>query len=277
MTEPGTYRYHLRTESADVEVVAARLWAAGALGVLEHPDELVAWFPDARAPVPPDGSWAFEPDRDWQAAWKATIHPVRAGGFVVVPTWRVEEHREQAGDTTVVLDPGRAFGSGHHATTMMCLEALDALDLDARRVIDVGCGSGILSVAAALRGARVIALDVDPDAIAVTAHNAVRNDVTVDARLGSVDEVSSPADVVVANLVTDVVIELAPALIARTAGTLVLGGIASERAEEVTAALVAAGADLDLRPPEHRDGWACLQARRPRVVEAARVRRTEAP
>lgn len=277
MTEPGTYRYHLPTASADVEVVAARLWAAGALGVLEHPDELVAWFHDAQAPVPPSGCWAFEPDRDWQAAWKATIHPVRAGSFVVVPTWRVDEHVAQAGDTTVVLDPGRAFGSGHHATTMMCLQALDALELTGRRVIDVGCGSGILSVAAALRGARVVAVDLDPDAIGFTAHNAARNEVTVDARRGSVEQIRTPADVVVANLVTDVLIELAPELVARTAGTLVLSGIASERSAEVAAALQATGAALTLLPPEHRDGWACLQALRPRVAGNPSVPQVEVP
>ncbi len=277
MTEPGTYRYHLPIGSADVEEVAARLWAAGALGVLEHPDELVAWFPDAQAPVPPGGFWAFEPDRDWQAAWKATIHPVRAGSFIVVPTWRVDEHAEQAGETTVVLDPGRAFGSGHHATTAMCLKALDDLELYGRRVVDVGCGSGILSVAAALRGARVVAVDVDPDAVTVTAHNAARNGVCVDARLGSIEQVRTPADVVVANIVTDVLVELAPALVARTAGTLVLGGIASERSEEVTAALRATGADLDLPPPDYREGWACLRARRPRAADARTVRQAEAP
>lgn len=277
MTEPGTYRYHLPTGAADVEVVAARLWAAGALGVLEHPDELVAWFPDAAAPVPDGGCWAFEPDRDWQAAWKATIHPVRAGRFVVVPTWRVEEYREQPGDTTVLLDPGRAFGSGHHATTAMCLEALDQLELDGRLVADVGCGSGILSVAAALRGARVVALDVDPDAIAFTAHNAARNEVAVDARLGSIEQLRTPADVVVANLVTDVLLELAPALVARTAGTLVLGGIAGERTGEVAAALHAAGAGLQLQPAEHREGWACLQAQRERVADGTAARRVQVP
>lgn len=277
MTEPGTYRYHLPSDAADVEVLAARLWAAGALGILEHPDELVAWFSCAAAPVPPGGSWAFEPDRDWQAAWKATIHPVRAGSFIVVPTWRVDDHAEHAGDTTVVLDPGRAFGSGHHATTAMCLQALDDLELFGRRVADVGCGSGILSIAAALRGAHVVAVDVDPDAIAVTANNAARNGVSVETRLGSIEQVRTPADVVVANLVTDVLVELAPALVERTAGTLVLGGIASERSEEVAAALRATGVDLDLAPPQHRGGWACLQARRPRVTDTPVARPAQAP
>src|SRR6056297_2040178 len=230
MSGADTHRYHLRVDPLDAEVASAHLWAAGALGVLEQPDELVAWFgsPDVTA-VPPGGRWEVEPDHDWQAAWKADLHPVRAGRFVIVPTWCVEQHRPAPDDTTVVLDPGRAFGSGHHATTLLCLEELDGLDLSGTTVADVGCGSGILAIAAADRGARVVAVDIDPEATAVTAENAQRNGVSLDIRTGSVDRLDGPADVVVANLVTDVIVGLAPALVAATGATLIVSGIAGER------------------------------------------------
>jgi ribosomal protein L11 methyltransferase len=247
------------------EVAAASLWAAGALGVWERSGTLVAWF---AAPAdltgwpglsPGSVTWTREPPRDWQAAWKTTIGPVRAGTTLVVPSWLADTTVAGPGDVVLVIDPGQAFGTGHHATTTLCLEALEAVDLVGRSVADVGCGTGVLGIAAARRGAaHVTAVDVDPDAVATARCNATRNGVGLDARVGSIDAVDGPADVVVANLVTDVLVALADPLVRTTRDTLVVSGIASERAERVTAALVAAGAEITA--VTSRQGWVAVTA-----------------
>jgi ribosomal protein L11 methyltransferase len=254
---PAHHRYELPTAPVDVERTSTELFVAGALGCWQQPGLLVAWFTDRDVPVPPGGEWSVEPERDWQAEWKATIAPVRAGRIVVVPSWLADGHVPDEDELTLVLDPGRAFGSGHHATTTLCLELLDELDLDGRRVADVGCGTGVLAIAAAARGADVLAVDVDPDAVEVTVDNAARNGVHLDARTGSVELVSPPAEVLVANLVTDVIASLAGPLVAATTHTLVASGITVERRERAVDALVAAGLVID--EVRERDGWVALR------------------
>jgi len=260
--QPDHHRYELPVGPADREAAAAQLWAAGAVGLWERADDLVAWFTTRDAAVPDGGTWSLEPDRDWQAAWMATIRPVRAGGFTVVPSWMASDHRQEPGRTVLVIDPGRAFGTGHHATTLMCLEMLDGLDLRARTVTDVGCGTGVLAIAAAGRGARSLAVDVDPDAVAVTRSNARINGVEVGARVGGIDSLVATTDVVVANLVTDVLLTGMPGLAAATGQTLVLSGIASARAWAVEEALVTCG--LEVAGVHERDGWVAMVARRRR-------------
>jgi ribosomal protein L11 methyltransferase len=238
----------------DAEVTAARLWAAGALGVWTRPDTLVSWFETPTDDVPGGGSWAPEPARDWQAEWKATVAPVHAGRFAVVPSWLADEHAAAADEHAIVLDPGQAFGSGHHATTTLCLELLSSIDLTGARVLDVGCGTGVLAIAAALAGAgEVTAVDVDADAVAVTRRNAAANHVAVTARVGSVDGATPRHDVVLANLVTDTVAALAAPLAAATGSHLVTSGIATEREDRALDALVAAGLAVD--DVRRRDGW----------------------
>lgn len=270
---PATHRYELGDIApVEREAAPARLWAAGALGVWEPPGRLVAWFdaprdlPDAIA----GGTWSPEPDRDWQAEWKATIAPVTAGRFVVVPTWLADDHVAEPGQLALVLDPGRAFGSGHHATTTLCLEALDHLDrsgrLAGRTVADVGCGTGILALGAAMLGARAVGTDLDVDAVAVSRENATRLGYDVTFAAGSVAEatalVGGPAEVVVANLITDTVLALADALVATVApgGDLIVSGVTAGRADRVTEALTMAGATMD--PARERDGWVVLTGRR---------------
>jgi ribosomal protein L11 methyltransferase len=268
-------RYTVPVDRDRREVVTAELWAAGATGVWEQPTHLIAWFPDREVDgLPPGGAFTDEPDRDWQAEWKATIRPVRAGRFAIVPTWLADAHEPEADEVTLVLDPGRAFGSGHHATTTLCLELLDELALDGRdtgdlsglRVADVGCGSGVLAIAAARGGATVVGTDLDPDAVAVTAENAGRNGVAVRAEVGSTAEAAralgGPADVVLANLVTDTVAELADELVGllRPGGTLIASGIATDREDVASVPLGRAGLTVDER--RHRDGWSVVRGHR---------------
>lgn len=255
-----TVRYELPlTTGDDAEIVAARLWSAGASGVQELPAALVAWFETRVEHVPPGGTWAQEPDQDWLAVWRAGIRPVRAGRIEVVPTWLVDEHDIAEGAVRLVLDPGIAFGSGHHATTRLCLIELQEALAPGARVLDVGCGTGILAIAAALLGAgSVEAVDVDGDAVVATRGNARANGVEVEARLGGVEDVTTPADVVLANLLTPTLYSLADDLVAATTpgGLLVASGVASERAAGVATALAAAGAPAVRRRDE--DGWAVL-------------------
>jgi ribosomal protein L11 methyltransferase len=278
VTEPdGTARVDLPVDADRIETTAARLFAAGAVGVWERDGALTGWFGQRPGSLGDDldevATWSHEPDRDWQDLWKRTIRPVRAGRFVVVPTWLADDHEPRPGERTIVLDPGRAFGSGHHATTALCLELLDLLDdlgmLAGRALADVGCGSGVLAIAAARCGARVTAVDLDPVAVEVARANAVANDVALDVRRGSVEILDAPYAVVVANLVTDVVATLAPGLVDACAGELVVSGISAERQEVALAPLREAGARvLEVR---ERDGWiaARLRVGRPEVAGEA--------
>jgi ribosomal protein L11 methyltransferase len=254
---PEHHRYELPVAPDEVELTSARLWLAGALGCWQQPGTLTAWFEGRDVPVPPGGTWSTEPDRDWQAEWKATIGPVRAGRVVVVPSWLAAEHEAADDELTLVLDPGRAFGSGHHATTTLCLELLDELELDGRTLADVGCGTGILAIAAAARGARVVAVDIDPEAIEVTLENAALNGVILETSVGSVEALPGPAEVVVANLVTDVIAALASRLVAAAGTTLIASGITSERRDRALSALRSAGLRIDV--VRERDGWLALR------------------
>lgn len=263
MTSPGSpattpvHRYTLLVHPGDRELTSAQLWAAGAMGVWEQPEGLAAWFADQDAPVPEGGTWLREPEVDWQADWKATVEPVLAGPVAIVPTWLAEAWVAPAGiETIVVLDPGQAFGSGHHATTTLCTEYLAEIDLTGLAVFDVGTGTGVLAIVAALRGAAdILAVDIDPEAVAVTVQNAALAGVDMDIRQGSADITDATYPVVVANLVTDVITALADDLAARVApgGTLITSGINAQRAETPRGRLRAAG--LELVHSRERDGW----------------------
>jgi ribosomal protein L11 methyltransferase len=124
------------------------------------------------------------PEDNWEEAWKAFFKPRRVGRhFVVRPTW--EDAPAEPGDRVIVLDPGQAFGTGDHPTTRMCLELLENARLKGKRVLDLGCGSGILAVGAAMLGAEVVhATDVDAIAVQVAIENARVNNVTVETFVG---------------------------------------------------------------------------------------------
>lgn len=266
----GTDRWaaSVRPRSADDrEVLAAQLWAAGAGGVWERPDELVAYFEHRRDDLavgdPPLGpTWTHVPDEDWLETWRAHAVPVRAGRFEVVPRHLAARHETEAGLLRIVVDAGMAFGSGHHDTTAGCLEELGD-DLAGARVLDLGTGSGILAIGAGLAGAgEVIGVDVDPAAIAVAGGNVAANGVAVALDVGSLVDVAGTFDLVLANLHTDLLVRLAHDLVValRPGGRLVASGVGSARADEVTGALRDAGArDVHARP---RGEWAIVTARR---------------
>ncbi|GAA5004002.1 50S ribosomal protein L11 methyltransferase [Pseudoluteimonas lycopersici] len=171
-------------------------------------------------------------DQDWQRAWLDTFQPMRFGARTWIVPWNHEVPAEAGTDAAVVrLDPGLAFGSGTHPTTALCLRWLDALaergELQARDVLDFGCGSGILALAALKLGAaRAIGVDNDPQAIIATADNAERNGVAISAFLPR-DEPAREYPIVVANILASALDALADTLAARTApgGRIAMSGI----------------------------------------------------
>jgi ribosomal protein L11 methyltransferase len=200
------------------------------------------------------------PDADWAQAWKTHYRPLHvAGKLWIVPGW-LEAPDPQA--INLLLDPGMAFGTGEHPTTGQCLEWLVANLPRNLTVVDYGCGSGILSIAAARLGASVVhAVDIDPQALAVTRENAGRNHVADRIRTALPDEFSAPpAALVIANILAKPLIELAPAISAMVAadGSLLLSGMLDEQADEVVRAYPAFTFTR-----RSRAGWSLLIGARP--------------
>jgi ribosomal protein L11 methyltransferase len=204
-------------------------------------------------------------DADWTDAWKEHYVPQRVGRVAIVPSWIDEP--EQAGEVRITLDPGMAFGTGLHPTTRGCLALLQEIEPMPTSVLDVGCGSGILSLAALALGVeRADALDTDPLAVEATRTNAERNGVGDRATVseGSLSAAPDrPYPLVLANLVAAVLVELAPRLAAHVepGGTLIASGIIEPRAAEVIEALAAASLAVDARRDDGE--WVSLRLRRP--------------
>jgi ribosomal protein L11 methyltransferase len=204
-------------------------------------------------------------DQDWVRTSQAQFEPIPVGErLLITPSWHVDTApatpAAAGARQTIVLDPGLAFGTGSHPTTRMCLEWLDSELRPGQTVIDYGCGSGILAIAAARLGAaRVVAIDIDPQAVRSTAANASNNAVTVDARI-TADAPPQPADVVLANILAGPLKVLAPMLVSlmRPGGSIVLAGLLERQAAEVAAAYP--GVDLEVYAT--LDGWACLPGRK---------------
>ncbi len=208
-------------------------------------------------------------EEDWAEAWKEHFPVLRVGRRLVIrPSWR--EHEPADDELVIDLDPGMAFGTGLHPTTRLCLAELEDLaeagGLSGARVLDVGSGSGILAIAAALLGAdEVTAVDTDPIAVEMTAKNAQLNDLAgrVVARQGSVPLLDSgPFDVVVANLVASLLVDLASPLsdAVNAGGRLVASGIFHDRESEVLSAFQVAGLRVIDRRVEGE--WVALEAAR---------------
>jgi len=194
-------------------------------------------------------------DQDWERSWMDGFQPMRFGQRLwIVPSWHAAP---QPDAVNLLLDPGLAFGTGTHPTTALCLEWLDGQNLDNCSVLDFGCGSGILAIAALLLGApQAAGTDIDPQALEASRDNASRNGIDP-ARFPvylPADLPQQPADVVVANILAGPLVSLAPQITAlvKSGGRLALSGILAEQAEEVRAAYASA---FDLDPTAVKDGW----------------------
>ena len=205
-------------------------------------------------------------EADWAEAWKAYFPVLRVGRRLVIrPTWLDAEAGPD--DVVVDLDPGMAFGTGLHPTTRLCLAATEDVAergaMAGARVLDVGCGSGILAIAAAKLGAAdVLGVDIDPIAIDATLANAATNGLSgvIRARPGSLPSGEPSHDIVLANLIASVLIALAPQLRdeLRPGGVLVASGVFVDREDEVRAAFASAGLEVAGRSAE--GDWVALEA-----------------
>ena len=206
--------------------------------------------------------WCEVDDRDWERAWMDRFKPMRFGrrlwivpGGMAIPS--------ASDNVELSLDPGLAFGTGTHPTTALCLEWLDAHDMNGQHVVDYGCGSGILGIAAVLLGAaRVDCVDNDPQALESTAVNAGRNGVADQVGCHLPEDFSmAGADAVLANILAGPLIDLASVLTAcaRPGAHIVLSGLLEEQVEAVAAAY---RATCEVGHAEVRDGWARLDLRK---------------
>jgi len=199
-------------------------------------------------------------DQDWQGAFRAHFKPLQFGRLWVVPSW----HQPPAGAAVVVqLDPGMAFGTGTHPTTALCLEWLaGAAPVAGARVLDYGCGSGILAIAAARLGAReVAAVDLDPQACVVTRENAARNDCK-SLMIGLPDELRRGTfDLIIANLLLQPVLALADEFAARLAGGGRLG-LSGLLVDQIPRVLETYAHAFSMDSPQLRDDWARLTGTR---------------
>jgi ribosomal protein L11 methyltransferase len=280
-----TYSVTLDADAAAAEDLAAGLFDLGAAGV-EIRDGEGTPMPGARLPEPGrallvaffesreaaegalarhGGALDLVADEDWGEGWKRHFAPLDVGRVRVRPSWI--DAPPPPGSVEVVLDPGMAFGTGSHATTSLCLAALS--DLLALRpgasVLDVGTGSGILAIAARRLGARrVAANDDDPKAVEVATENARRNGADVEVVALPVGEVPGSFDVVVANILANTLVELAPAIASKLApgGVVLLSGILAAQEDEVRRAYRALGLE-PLPSGDRRDGeWSLLALER---------------
>ncbi len=190
------------------------------------------------------------PDEDWAARSQASLKAIEIGNIIVAPPWDLP--------TVIIIQPSMGFGTGHHATTRLCLAALQHIDLVGRRVLDVGTGSGVLAIAASLLGAgRAIGIDDDPDAIQSARENAALNP-AANVEMRVTDLRSMPQerfDVVLANLTGGLLVQTARQLQALTSpsGMLILSGFMDHEEEAVRAAF----SGLALRSRTNEDEWVC--------------------
>lgn len=201
-------------------------------------------------------------DKDWVREWMEHFHPMQFGERLwICPSWREVPDPDAV---NVLLDPGLAFGTGTHPTTALCLQWLDACDLQGKTVVDFGCGSGILAIAALKLGAeRVIGIDIDPQAIQASRDNAQRNGVAdrLELFLPENQPANLQADILVANILAGPLRELAPLMndLVRPGGLLALSGILESQAEELQQIY---GQWFVMEPVAVREEWCRLSGRK---------------
>jgi ribosomal protein L11 methyltransferase len=248
-----TLHAYLEEENPTEDVIAKVV-----MQVTAHLQELASIF---QLEVPKLESAVID-DEDWGTNWKVHFKPFAiTPGLVIKPTW--EEYTPLPGEAVIEMDPGMAFGTGHHATTSLCMGFIrSVLEEKPGKVLDVGTGTGILAMAAALFGAEhVLGIDNDPDAVAAAfenvAHNSLEN--TVDVEITPLEEIEGQYSLVVANIIHDVLLLMIDDLTRLTApaGSLVLSGILKEKqADNIIGVYEKAGFSCVAR--QEKDEWAAL-------------------
>ncbi|MHB1223141.1 MAG: 50S ribosomal protein L11 methyltransferase [Gemmatimonadaceae bacterium] len=259
----------VRPTAGAAEAVSAALFASGAQGLQEVGDQLVTQFEtiaeiDAAAAAVRGADPAAEvrsealPDVDWSVEWRRGVRAHRLGPLTVTPPWLADEH---PADGRIIIDPGMAFGTGEHATTRGVVRLLPLALRAGDRVADLGAGSAVLSIAAALLGAGwVAAIELDPDAIADAEENVRVNGVAdrvrvIEGDAGVRRPLVAPVRVVLANIISSVLIQLLPTIAAALAadGRAILSGILREERPMMLDALAGGGWTVEVEDEE--DGW----------------------
>ena len=259
----------------EAELAADALWGLGVGAVEERttadPAVVELWTSlgdalDDGDGLPPDFPWPHrfvEVDATVADNWRSFATPIEVtDGLWVRPEW-VDTDRIPDDATVVVVEPGSTFGMGDHPTTIQCLRAVRALVAPGTDILDVGCGSGVLAVLAAMQGARATGVDIAPAAVPTTRHNAAVNGVEVEVSTTPLEDVTGEFDVVFANIHAPVLVALADHLVrvTRPGGCLVISGILAEpaRHQHVLEAL----GSLEVEEVSTLDGWAAITLRRP--------------
>lgn len=232
----------------------------------ENPNEAVSFLTErfTSEQIPFEISTVKVKEEDWATEWKKYYHPIKVGKrLVVCPSW---EHYDLAEDEVMIsLDPGMAFGTGTHDTTRLCMQLLEEHVTAQTTVLDMGCGSGILSIAAMLLGGKsAVGVDIDDTAVRVANENAAMNHVTEKTTFLCGDltnKVSGTFDLICANIVADVIIRLSPVIpqFLKQDGVFIASGIIAERADEVVSALEAIGLHIVKRAES--GGWVALDCK----------------
>lgn len=206
-------------------------------------------------------------EEDWANNWKQYFKPMCIGNKLLVkPSWEEVNDKER---TVLEIDPASSFGSGQHYTTKLCLEFLDKLDLTDKKVLDLGCGSGILSIGAILLGAEsAVAVDVEENAVKTASENAGKNNISSDiytSYCGNiindnslVEKIGTGYDIITANIVADILIAMKDLFykFLKPGGILIISGIIGERSDEVTDAVTAAG--FEVKEFCEQNDWAAV-------------------
>jgi len=251
-------------EPAPSEIKIWRLTTVIALFELEIEPELVKTLLFSQFKGLDRVSWFEETiqEQAWERAWMEYYHPMKFGKSLwVCPTG---QEKIEEGCVCMTLDPGLAFGTGTHPTTALCLEWLANHDITDQIVIDYGCGSGILAVAAVLLGAKEVhAIDIDPQAMIATQANAEKNKVQEKIKCNLPEEfVAFQADIVLANILANTLCDLAEplSLLLKPKGNLVLSGILNEQADSVIEAY--GQFDIHIKEPVSQEGWCRLEGQK---------------
>jgi ribosomal protein L11 methyltransferase len=265
------------------DALGARLITIGSLGVEEQRDSLIAYFPETIDqepvlkeldllrmlfkglvdPVELTVEYALLPDTDWNESWKKNFTPINAGTlFTILPPWE----RPTTGRISLIIDPGMAFGTGHHETTRSCIVLIERYTQTVKRerFLDLGTGTGLLAIAAHKLGfITVIGIDHDPLAIEASKKNLTLNGVgSIEFLEGDITDAHGTYDMVAANLISGTLVSLAGEIASRlrTPGIAILSGILAGQDDEVAAAMEQAGLVCGERL---RDGkWVSLACRR---------------